>query len=322
MSVEQIGVHNQGNWSAGKCGGCVVSDQAGGGVPGSDEVEYYGGYLICESIGRSNIPIVSAAPNMLKALVAACNFFNVPVLMSKAALLVLIKEAIAAATTPIPPVQSQPVPEPVVKYEDIDQHDIFIDGDQYLQYCGNDAVWHDVCSEIGKTKSQSLLHGYHCRRPVKQSPVEPVASAMAVIDVGEGYRKVGDDEDLCACDEYASVGSDGTFRSWQVIHIELGVPKSKSGWHTYLVRRHEFVMPAKPACETKNEKPPLGIVPARLWIEARRDDIYAAIDRYRAAQYVVPAHLLLQLGAIEAFLQDDSDEAQLVIQHPDRIGDS
>lgn len=187
MSGERIGIHNQGNWSASKCGQGVVSDQPGGGVPGSEHTEYYGGYLICESIGRSNIPIVAAAPKMLQALVRvrdAISCFDITMANDIKA----VDEAIAEATTPIPPVQSQPVAEPM--------------------------------------------------------------------------------------------------------------------------------------CSTEKEKPPLGIVPVRLWIEARRDDIYAAVDRYRESEYVVPAHLLLQLASIEAFLQDDSGEAQLVIQHPERIGET
>ena len=187
MSGERIGIHNQGNWSASKCGQGVVSDQPGGGVPGSEHTEYYGGYLIAESIGRSNIPIVAAAPKMLQALVRvrdAIRCFDITMANDIKA----VDEAIAEATTPIPPVQSQPVAEPM--------------------------------------------------------------------------------------------------------------------------------------CSTEKEKPPLGIVPVRLWIEARRDDIYAAVDRYRESEYVVPAHLLLQLASIEAFLQDDSGEAQLVIQHPERIGET
>lgn len=187
---EFVGIHNPGNWSAGKNGSCVVSDAPGGTAFSGDFDSYYGGYLICESIGRSNIPIVAAAPKMLQALVfvrESISGWNV----SLATEIGAIDEAIAAATTPIAPVQSEPV-----------------------------------------------------------------------------------------------------------------------------------VQVAEPACETEKEKPPLGIVPVRLWIESRRDDIYAAVDRYREAEYVVPAHLLLQLASIEVFLQDDSGEAQLVIQHPERIGET
>lgn len=184
---EFVGIHNPGNWSAGKNGCCVVSDAPGFNAMSGEFDSYYGGYLICESIGRSNVPIVAAAPKMLQALVRvrdAIRCFDITMADDIKA----VDKVIAAATTPIAPVESVSVPEPV--------------------------------------------------------------------------------------------------------------------------------------CETQKEKPPLGIVPVRLWIEARRDDIYAAVDRYREAEYVVSAHLLLQLASIEAFLQDDSGEAQLVIQHPERIGET
>lgn len=172
MSGERIGIHNQGNWSASKCGQGVVSDQPGGGVPGSEHTEYYGGYLICESIGRSNIPIVAAAPKMLQALVRvrdAIRCFDITMANDIKA----VDEAIAEATTPIQPVQSQPVPEP--------------------------------------------------------------------------------------------------------------------------------------ACETENETPPLGIVPARLWLESRCTDILAAINRYRDAHYAVPPEWLYELAEIEVALQADHE---------------
>lgn len=102
MSGELFGIHNQGNWSPAKNGGGVVSDQPGGGVGGSDDVAYYGGYLIAESMGSSNIPIVAAAPKMLNALVAARNFVNCPLSAYKSTALAIINEAITAATTPLP----------------------------------------------------------------------------------------------------------------------------------------------------------------------------------------------------------------------------
>ena len=173
MSGEQIGIHNQGNWSPAKNGGGVVSDQPGGGVPGAEHTEYYGGYLICESIGRSNIPIVAACPKMLKALIGIRRKIMCSVDMSDE--MTLIDDAIAAATTPITPVQSQPVPEPAVKYEDIAQHDIFVAGDQYQDVCRGSEKWINVKENIGCPRSQSSLRNVPCRRPVKQSPVEPVA---------------------------------------------------------------------------------------------------------------------------------------------------
>ena len=170
MNGERIGIHNQGNWSASKCGQGVVSDQPGGGVPGSEHTEYYGGYLIAESIGRSNIPIVAAAPKMLKALVRvrdAIRGFNITMANDIKA----VDEAIAAAITPIGPVQSEPVQEPAVKYNDIDQRDTFIEGDQYEI----DGVLHNVNESLGAVRERTWLAGMPCRRPVKQSQVEPVA---------------------------------------------------------------------------------------------------------------------------------------------------
>jgi hypothetical protein len=60
---------------------------------------------------------------------------------------------------------------------------------------------------------------------------------------------------------------------------------------------------AEPVCEIEKAKPPLGIKPERLWLESRRDDIYAAITRYRDAGYAVPVHWLNELCAIEGILQ-------------------
>lgn len=320
LGSEFVGIHNPGNWSAGKNGYCIVSDAPGGNVPGGEQFdEYYGGYLICESIGRSNVPIVSAAPKMLKALVRvrdAIRGFDI----SMANDIKAVDEAIAAATTPMVPVQSQPIPDPGVKYEDINQHDVFIVGDQYQEIDHGSEKWTNVEMNLGWTRSQSSLWHVPCRRPVKQSPVEPVAPALPVIDVGEGYRKVGDDEALCAGDEYAYFGCGGNERlSWVPIVVGIGIQKQKSGWHPYLVRRHEFVIPAEPACETK-QKHPIGIMPSELWIEARRDELYSAVFRYREALIAVPAIWLEELAAMEQFIQSESGE--FIMRKNDRIGDN
>ena len=57
-------------WSKGKTGGAVVSD-----VPhtelsistGHGDIEYYGGYLVAESIPEQYINLISAAPDLLDA---------------------------------------------------------------------------------------------------------------------------------------------------------------------------------------------------------------------------------------------------------------
>lgn len=64
--------HTPGNWTVGKTGGTVVSDQP---LPdytlngGHDHVDYYGGHLIAESIWRTeDARLIAAAPELLEAL--------------------------------------------------------------------------------------------------------------------------------------------------------------------------------------------------------------------------------------------------------------
>jgi hypothetical protein len=64
--------HTPGPWRAGKASDQVVADvpiEAGPG--GSDSVDYYGGYLVAESVAPCNGPLIAAAPELL----ACCHHF-------------------------------------------------------------------------------------------------------------------------------------------------------------------------------------------------------------------------------------------------------
>lgn len=58
--------HTPGPWRVGTWGGSVVADYP---IPvgGSDDVDYYGGHLVAESIAPQNTPIIAAAPELLAA---------------------------------------------------------------------------------------------------------------------------------------------------------------------------------------------------------------------------------------------------------------
>jgi hypothetical protein len=63
--------YSKGNWSVGKYGS-VVTDNGEGFLTttGHDETEYYGGYLIAESILKpADAHLIAAAPDLLSALV-------------------------------------------------------------------------------------------------------------------------------------------------------------------------------------------------------------------------------------------------------------
>jgi hypothetical protein len=60
---------SKGKWKEGKHWGTVVTDD-GEGFPrkvGHDETEYYGGYLIAESVAKkADVKLISSAPDLLK----------------------------------------------------------------------------------------------------------------------------------------------------------------------------------------------------------------------------------------------------------------
>ncbi len=60
-----------GPWRVGKCSSSmavVVADFPVPEISGSDEIEYYGGHLIAESITPANARLAAAAPDMYEAL--------------------------------------------------------------------------------------------------------------------------------------------------------------------------------------------------------------------------------------------------------------
>jgi hypothetical protein len=62
--------HTPGPWRIGR-GTSIVADAPAPGIGGSDEVEYYGGHLICESVNEPNARLIAAAPDLLLACQAA-----------------------------------------------------------------------------------------------------------------------------------------------------------------------------------------------------------------------------------------------------------
>jgi hypothetical protein len=58
--------HTPGPWRVGR-NGAVVADVPIPEMQGSDEVEYYGGHLVAESITPSNAQLIAAAPDLLQA---------------------------------------------------------------------------------------------------------------------------------------------------------------------------------------------------------------------------------------------------------------
>lgn len=63
--------HTPGPWRVGKCGAVVCDGPIEKAPGGADHIEYYGGWLVCESITPSNARLVAAAPEMLEALKVA-----------------------------------------------------------------------------------------------------------------------------------------------------------------------------------------------------------------------------------------------------------
>jgi hypothetical protein len=63
--------------------------------------------------------------------------------------------------------------------------------------------------------------------------------------------------------------------------------------------------------DRKQSKPPLGVMPKRLWQQSvedkRREDLRQAIARYIAAELFIPCDWLHELADLEADIQDDQE---------------
>ncbi len=64
--------HTPGPWRVGKSFGSVVSDAPVPGINGSDDVEYYGGHLVAESVAPNNARLIAESPRMLSVLQKLC----------------------------------------------------------------------------------------------------------------------------------------------------------------------------------------------------------------------------------------------------------
>lgn len=61
-------------WRVGRKGLCaVISDAAVPTISGGDDIEYYGGFLVAESIFPDHAPLIAAAPEMLDVLMTLEN---------------------------------------------------------------------------------------------------------------------------------------------------------------------------------------------------------------------------------------------------------
>lgn len=75
-------VHNNGTWRVGNSGSCVVSD-----VPnlpgrvgsGEDDVKYFGGYLIAESVSNENVTIIAQSNRMFEIVKDICSLVGMSV---------------------------------------------------------------------------------------------------------------------------------------------------------------------------------------------------------------------------------------------------
>lgn len=348
-------IHTEGDWFAGK-GSWVATANPIEGEIGRDNDPYYGGHLIGESISSCNIPIISAAPDMFKALLAVkqkLHFVGMP--GEKVCKVTgksdwsdeirLIESALTKAVTRVP-VPVEVVPEvPTIDvgkgWRVIEDDETFISGDEHAQACGSGEVdFMPVEQSIGRIKSKSVLCRAVCRRkvepvtqsitidgtvfsvgaggaggsfnPVSQSSVndgdlvdaefEVVKDVLNPDGVGPGYRSIKDDEVFIAGDEFDN-NNDRSNPCWLDVEANIGIVRRFTRLTAYRCRRKiESVTPCIDVL--KRQKPPLGLMPRKLWLEQRRDGIYDAIARSRAAGEDVNRDWLSELVDLEYDLQE------------------
>lgn len=56
--------HTPGPWQVGRGGGCVIASHPVPGITGTDDIEYYGGHLVAESITPDNALLIAAADDL------------------------------------------------------------------------------------------------------------------------------------------------------------------------------------------------------------------------------------------------------------------
>lgn len=224
-------IHTEGEWFAG--GGSWVSTDhpIDGGIDGSDDVTFYGGNLIGGSISSCNIPIITAAPDMFKALLA-------------------VKQKL---------------------------HFVGMPGEKVCNVTGK-SDWSDEIALIEAALTKAVTR-------------VPVPEKVAQVGVGEGWRLISDDEVFIAGDQFDDNG-DASNPLWLDVDCYLGQRKRDTHLRYSRCRRkvEQVVLGYDGSTKTvtlaespEQPKPPLGLMPRYIWLENRRDDIYDAIARYRAA---------------------------------------
>ena len=179
-AVRECGaIHTEGDWFAGGGSWVAAANPINGDISGSDDVDYYGGHLIGESISSCNIPIISAAPDMFKALLAVkqkLHFLGMPgekvcKVTGKSDWsdeIKLIEAALTKAVTRVPvPEKVAPAAPSVCVGEGwrvIGDDETLIAGDEYWNRVGD--YWEPVHSEKGKQKQCSSLKWHRVRRRI------------------------------------------------------------------------------------------------------------------------------------------------------------